>query len=151
MRILVVSDSHGDEYKLRKAIEQQPTAQYMFFLGDGERDVECLFVPMPVIKVRGNCDWGSQLPAYSVDEIQNVKIYSTHGYAENVKYGNSLLRQRAKEQGAHIALYGHTHYPVTEYVDSVWYINPGSIREGNYAVVDITQSGIMPILMKIRY
>lgn len=151
MRILVASDSHGAEYKLRLALEQQPSAEIMFFLGDGERDVDYAGVNIPVISVRGNCDWGSELPARSINWIEDKKIYATHGYAENVKYGLSGLMSAARDAEAHIALYGHTHDPVTEYIDGIWYINPGSIREGSYAVVDITKSGIMPILMKIRY
>ncbi len=151
MRILVVSDSHGDPLKLRKAVEQQPTAEFLFYLGDGEHDLEYAGVSIPTVKVRGNCDWGSELPAFSVDKIDGKVIYSTHGYAEFVKHGLTGLISAAKDCGAHIALYGHTHKPVTEYIDGVWYINPGSVREGNYAVVDITKSGIMPILMKIRY
>ncbi len=150
MRILVVSDSHGDPLKLRRAVDQQPTAEMLFFLGDGEHDLDYAGVMLPAVKVRGNCDWGSILPAFSVDKINGKVIYSTHGHGEFVKHGTSMLISAAKERGAHIALYGHTHNPVTEYIDGVWYVNPGSMRDGNYAVVDITDSGIMPILMKIR-
>ncbi len=151
MRILVISDSHGDALKLRKAVEQQPSAEILFYLGDGEHDLEYAGVQIPAVKVKGNCDWGSELPAFSVDKIEGKTIYSTHGYAEFVKHGITGLMDAAKNYDAHIALYGHTHNPVTQYIDGVWYINPGSVREGNYAVVDITKSGIMPILMKIRY
>lgn len=151
MRILVVSDSHGDAMKLRKAVEQQPSAEMIFFLGDGERDLDYAGIMLPVVKVRGNCDWGSELPAFSVDKIEGNVIYSTHGYVEFVKHGLSGLKAAARENKAHIALYGHTHNPVTEYDDGVWYVNPGSVRDGNYAVVDITGSGVMPVLMKIRY
>lgn len=151
MRILVVSDSHGSPMNLRKAIEQQPTAELLFYLGDGEHDLEYANVQLPTVKVKGNCDWGSELPAFSVDKVEGKVIYSTHGYVEFVKYGLTGLISAARERNAHIALYGHTHNPVTEYIDGVWYVNPGSIREGRYAVVDITKVGIMPILMKIRY
>ena len=150
MRILVVSDSHGDPLKLRRAVDQQPTAEMLFFLGDGEHDLEYAGVMLPAVKVRGNCDWGSILPAFSVEKINGKVIYSTHGHGEFVKHGISMLISAAKERGAHIALYGHTHNPVTQYIDGVWYVNPGSIHDGNYAVVDITYSGIMPVLMKIR-
>ncbi len=150
MRILVISDSHGDSLKLKRAVSQQPTADYLFYLGDGEHDLEYAGVDIPVIKVRGNCDWGSILPAFSVDKLMDKVIYSTHGYAEFVKYGLTGLISAASEHNAHIVLYGHTHNPVTQYIDGVWYINPGSMRDGNYAVVDITKSGIMPILMNIR-
>lgn len=153
MRILVVSDSHGDQYALREAIIQQPTAKAMYFLGDGEHDVDYAqgANPMlPILKVKGNCDFGSQLPAYMIDEVEGKRIYFTHGYLENVKYTKQNLYDRARDNKASIALYGHTHIPDTTYQDGIWLINPGSIREDNYAVVDITSGGIMPILMKLR-
>ena len=40
MRILVVSDTHGDEAALYDALMQQPKAEVVIHLGDGERDVE---------------------------------------------------------------------------------------------------------------
>ena len=150
MRILVLSDSHGNTYNLRKAIQQQPSADMIIFLGDGERDFELCKTDKPVISVRGNCDWGSTLPAFAVTEEMGYKIYCTHGFAEMVKYGNQELVMRAKEYHAHIALYGHTHNPVTSYEDGLWLVNPGSIHNGSYAVVDLTSKGIMPVLMQVR-
>ena len=38
MRILVLSDSHGDFFSMKKAIESQPTAEVVVFLGDGHID-----------------------------------------------------------------------------------------------------------------
>ena len=60
MRLLVVSDSHGDSYALYRAIQQQPAAQVVIHLGDGENDMEQamgLCGEKRVICVRGNCDW----------------------------------------------------------------------------------------------
>lgn len=155
MRILVISDSHGDSFAVRQAIIEQPTADILFYLGDGEYDLKFLDNTLSrlfVHKVKGNCDYGSSLPAYVVDEINGVRIYATHGYAEQVKYGRSVLRERASDNKASIALYGHTHVPDTTYDDGIWLINPGSIRQGSYAVIDITEKGgIMPIIMKLRY
>ena len=152
MRILVVSDSHGDAYAIRQAINEQPSAKILFFLGDGERDIEFAESATNIFihKVKGNCDFASGLPAYVVDEVDSVRVYATHGYVERVKYGTSLLRQYAADNKAAIALYGHTHIPDTTYSDGIWLINPGSIRMGEYAVVDITEKGIMPILMKLK-
>ena len=153
MRILVISDSHGDSYSVRRAIAEQPTAKLIFYLGDGEYDLDFLNNSRSDIyihKVRGNCDFGSTLPWYVTDEAEGVRIYATHGYVEKVKYGKELLRQYAEDNKALIALYGHTHIPDTTYSDGIWLINPGSIRMGEYAVVDITPKGIMPILMKLK-
>ncbi len=153
MRILVISDSHGDPYSVRQAVAEQPTAKILFFLGDGEYDIRFLENSangMFIHKVKGNCDFGSSLPASVTDEVEGVRIYATHGYVERVKYGTEALRQYAADNKAAIALYGHTHVPDTTYSDGIWLVNPGSIRMGEYAVVDITPQGIMPILMKLK-
>ncbi len=154
MRILVISDSHGDYYSIRRAVNEQPSANILFYLGDGEYDIRKLEDSDPGIyihKVKGNCDFGSELPSFVVDEVENVRIYATHGYIEKVKYGKDLLIQYASDNKAAIALYGHTHIADTTYSDGIWLVNPGSIRMGEYAVVDITDKGIMPILMKLKY
>ena len=60
MRILVLSDSHGDIYAMKKAIDAQPTAEAVIFLGDGYMDFEkCkpLFQDKRVYCVKGNNDF----------------------------------------------------------------------------------------------
>ncbi|MDD6276566.1 MAG: YfcE family phosphodiesterase [Clostridia bacterium] len=153
MRILVISDSHGGEFKIRQAVSEQPKAKMLIFLGDGLRDLDnfdSLAPDMTVLKVRGNCDFYSTEREFIVDEVEGVRLYCTHGYRENVKSTKSILRQTAADNKAHIALYGHTHIPDTTYDDGVWLINPGSIRDGSYAVIDISEKGILPALMKLR-
>ncbi len=153
MRILVISDSHGDSFSIRQAVLEQPNAKILFYLGDGEYDLKLLEgmgSNIFIHKVKGNCDFGSDLPASVIDEVEGIRIYATHGYVERVKYGRETLRQYAADNNATIALYGHTHVPDTTYDDGIWLVNPGSIRMGEYAVIDITEQGIMPILMKLK-
>lgn len=151
-RILVVSDSHGDEWKLRAALQKEPTAKIIFHLGDGAREAESIsrlnstkFFHM----VCGNCDWGSNLPESVIDEIEGKRIYACHGHAHLVKYGISDLLSAAKAQNCSIALYGHTHTPDTKYEDGVLLFNPGSIREGNFGIIDIAKNGILPVLRRL--
>lgn len=152
MRILVVSDSHGDVNRLRLAIEQQPTAQLIIYLGDGLRDLDSIQIKTPLIKVKGNCDLASLEAIKFVERVcGNQIIYCTHGHAEHVKHTTSELIREAKSVNADIALYGHTHNPVTTYQDGLWLVNPGSVKQGRYAVVDVVENGILPILMKIKY
>ena len=150
MRILVLSDSHGDVLSLRRAINQQPSAELIIHLGDGELDFVNCHVNKPSIQVKGNCDWGSDLPALVVTQEAGFTLYCTHGYAEMVKYDLYDLGIAARDHHADIALFGHTHTPVTYYDDGLWFVNPGSIRNGDYAVIDLTPKGIMPILLKLR-
>lgn len=151
MRVLVLSDSHGDRWRLLQAVDAQPDAKYIFHLGDGERDMEGLEnIPGKItLQVRGNCDFGSDLPLFLHGNLGGVGYYACHGHMEFVKYSHELLWEKARDFGASIALYGHTHQAVTTYRDGVWLMNPGSLHQGEYGVIDITEQGIMPILMKL--
>lgn len=42
MRILVLSDTHGDFNRMMKAVTEQPTAEVIIHCGDGEQQVEYL-------------------------------------------------------------------------------------------------------------
>ena len=144
MRILVLSDSHNDYLSLKKAIETHHSAEVVVFLGDGERDlerVEELLFCKHVIKVKGNCDIASTLDENITQTICGKKFFITHGYVENVKFGDDRLIYKGQSVDADIILYGHTHTPVNKYVDRVYVFNPGSIRDGNYGFVDITEKG----------
>ncbi len=144
MRILVLSDSHNDYLSLKKAIETHPSAEVVVFLGDGERDIERiddLLKLKHVIKVKGNCDIASMLDENVTQTICGKKFFITHGYVENVKFGDDVLVYKGQSLNADIILYGHTHVPVNKYIDGVYVFNPGSVREGNYGFIDITDKG----------
>lgn len=121
-------------------------------LGDGERDfsgMEDLLEGKKLVQVCGNCDYASMLPVNEIITAGGVKIFCTHGFAEHVKFGPQELYAKALAVNARIALYGHTHNSVTEYVDGLYVMNPGSARSGEYGAIDITPSGIMLLKMKM--
>lgn len=151
MRILVLSDSHGRSGTVFDAISAQPTARACIFLGDGERDLDdiaCCFPNLDIYAVAGNCDMASQNPALRLIELGGKHILVTHGHNQFVKYGLQNLIDTAKSNGANIALFGHTHEPMTKYVDGLYLLNPGSVggvhtHRSTYGIVDITPAGIM--------
>ncbi len=149
MRILVVSDSHGSRFDFFDAVEREPTAEYIYFLGDGYREYEeiaCTYGDKKAcIGVGGNCDFGCTLPARDIRTIEGQRIYATHGYVERVKYGIYDLEYTARQEKCSIVLFGHTHEKLNTYRDGVYFFNPGSLRDGFYGVVDITEKGIMCI------
>lgn len=152
MRILVFSDSHGSKFCIREALFAHPEADTVIHLGDGERDfggTEDLLTGKKVVQVCGNCDYASALPVNEIITVGGVKIFCTHGFAEHVKHGPYELYAKANAAGARIALYGHTHNSVTEYVDGLYVMNPGAARYGEYGAVDITPSGIMLLKMNV--
>ena len=62
MKVLVVSDSHGNVENICRAVElEQP--RMLLHLGDGWRDAELVaqrFPELPLEKVPGNCDFRHQ-------------------------------------------------------------------------------------------
>ncbi len=152
MRILVFSDSHGSKYCIREALFMHPQADMIIHLGDGERDfggLEDILEGKRVVQVCGNCDYASVLPVNEIVTAGGVKIFCTHGFAEHVKFGTAELYAKARNAGARIALYGHTHQSVTDYSDGLYVMNPGSARSGEFGAIDITPSGIMLLKMNV--
>ena len=146
MRLLVMSDSHGRKNML---LELHPEADAVIFLGDGERDIEFVknyFPDKKIYAVCGNCDFNSELPTFLLEKFGGRTVFATHGHCESVKYSLAVLKEKARNCAASIALYGHTHVPDTTYDDGIFIVNPGSIAVGKYAMLDITDKGIMPIL-----
>lgn len=155
MRILVVSDTHGDARSLWRAIEAQPTARVVIHLGDGAREAEDISRRYPdreVYLVRGNCDLGAaDLPFCREEILGGRRIFLTHGHLYEVKMGLLRLDYAARERRADLVLFGHTHQPMTRYEDGLYWMNPGSLSHtGTYGVVDLTPSGIMTNLVENR-
>lgn len=156
MRILVVSDSHGDEGALLRALEAQPAAHTVIHLGDGAREAADAATGCPdrvFYGVRGNCDWSSDAAGlmYAREETCGGKrLFFTHGHLYGVKGGLYRVTCAARERGADILLFGHTHVPLTDYDDGLYILNPGSLANGAYGIVDITPAGIVPALMRLR-
>ena len=146
MRILVVSDSHGAVHRLREALALHPEASAVIHLGDGARDLAQaadLIGERRLVQVCGNCDFGASLPANALEDFNGTRIFCTHGHPEHVKYGTQTLCKKARAQGARIALYGHTHEPVTADRDGLYLMNPGSVRLGSYGMIDLEPNGIL--------
>lgn len=157
MRIVVISDSHGRTGVIDKILSNQPDARHVFFLGDKVSDIEdfeFLYPKKTFHTVCGNCDYFSMVPAVGLENLNGVRILYTHGHTFNVKYGTQRLIEAAAQNNAQIVLYGHTHVSEILYEDGLYIVNPGSCsspREGraSYAVIDITDSGIMPIIIEV--
>lgn len=137
MKICVCSDSHGRYERIEgMLLRERPDA--LLFLGDGERDIYRLDIPLPeVYAVCGNCDIGSSLPPSRSIELAGKRIFMTHGHYYNVKRGLSELR--AMCEGHDAVLYGHTHRQYEERCGDSLILCPGSLFESAeaYAVLEI--------------
>ncbi len=147
MRILVLSDSHKHIANIIEAINNEPSAEIVYFLGDGTYEMEEVREiyegKKMFILVRGNCDFINTVPLCDIRSVDNAKIYASHGAEENVKLSYIGIKRAAKEHMCNIALFGHTHEKYYTYEDGLHLFNPGSIKEGSYGIIDIMENGIM--------
>lgn len=157
MRILVISDSHKRGDLVEKIIKLEPDARNIFFLGDVTSDIEdfiYLYTDRDFHIVSGNCDFSSSYRSSDIATVGNTRIFYTHGHTLGVKYGTERLKNTALDNNCTVALYGHTHISRISYDGGVYIVNPGSVSASrdsynSYAVIDITDNGIMPIIKKI--
>lgn len=137
--VVVLSDSHNRLPQTEKFLTILDEADYIFFLGDGGRDIDFLkgAYPSKLHYVFGNCDFRSGRREELV-ELDGVKFFLTHGHDYGVKSGYLNLAYAAREKGADCALFGHTHFPVIEKDGALTLINPGSIGyQGNYCYMSV--------------
>ncbi len=132
-KILVLSDLHGTISCAESALKSHPEYDTVFFLGDGIAKIALLQkeYPRQWHLVRGNCDLSSDgaFPEEALIELEEHRIFLTHGHRYFVKHGEEKLRAAAAARSADIALYGHTHLPAAHYdaASGIHLFNPGSI------------------------
>ena len=155
--ILVLSDTHGVFFPVRKALLQAGKVDYIFHLGDYAGDTVFIkkITDAKVAGVRGNCDFNSAEKKEKLIVINQKKIFLTHGHKYGVKYSLQRLRIRASEIGADVCLYGHTHIGAIDFMDSIFFMNPGSISEprGNkptYGILELADDKILPRLSILK-
>ncbi len=146
MRILVLSDIHGNTRGMMKAVNAQPKAEVIIFCGDGDEQFQFLKNTLKdkmVVGVKGNCDFGSVLPSKEVLRICGKTIFVTHGHLYNAKLTMYNLVCAAREEKADILLFGHTHNALTDYNEGLYIMNPGSCSGyyASYGYIDITDKG----------
>ena len=155
MRILVISDSHGNVPLALQVCDMAETFDALFHLGDGGDDAELLVhsLDVKVMHVAGNCDVGSASPRELLLECEGKKLLLMHGDACGVKSGLGLLEKRAREAGADAVLFGHTHRATVITLSGILAVNPGTLmrtaQKKSFAILEITPAGISAQLYEI--
>lgn len=158
MKILIISNSHGNHDLVRRAIGREAPIDMLIHAGDVEGDLERILGDRREYEIRavaGNMDWSDSLEDELCIEVPGHTIYVTHGHRLGVYSGTKRLVERAKAVGADIAVYGHIHMPDYGKEDGVMVINPGSIakprQEGwrkSYVVMTIGEDGAVDVKLK---
>lgn len=131
MKILVLSDSHGNIDSMAQAVERE-SPDLLLHLGDCWRDAERLherFPVLPLHQVPGNCDFRSTEPNERLLLLEGKRVLLCHGHTYGVKQSLLLAGYAAEEQALDAFLFGHTHRPLVDLRGRTLFLNPGSIGD----------------------
>lgn len=148
MRILIISDSHGNNSAYSVILKKEKDLDMIIHCGDisGSEYYYSQTAPCPLVMVNGNNDYSSDIPMNAQFELGKYSVWVTHGHKNHVNFGRDWLMEEAQNRGADIVLYGHTHVPRIEYDDErrIYAVNPGSLtyprQEGHnpsYIIMEI--------------
>lgn len=118
MKIVVVSDNHGDRESLQMLSQTYYDFDLFLHAGDSEMSPEQLY---PFVSVKGNNDY-FDLPWERIIDTPFGKILLCHGHRLRV-----LPQERAKQLGCSLMIIGHLHQRRLFKTDEVTVICPGSV------------------------
>ena len=131
MKILIVSDTHGQEKNLEEVLEKEEPIDALIHLGDlegGEDFISTACEDCPAYLVSGNNDFFCSLPREREITLGNIQSASSPTAIIIMylwvwrSFGGRLLSRDYQ-----VAMFGHTHKPYLETKDGVTILNPGSL------------------------
>ena len=141
MKIMILSDSHSMSQTNLLALLKANSVDYYIHCGD-------IFMVYDGLNLnnfylaRGNNDFGN-IPNELFITLGGLKFFVTHGHRYDVDCNVDYVCQVAKEKGADVVCFGHTHRPYLEHHDGLLVINPGSVtyprgqyRQPTYCILD---------------
>lgn len=145
----LVSDTHG--LLRNSAIAALAGSDRIIHAGDIDtpevlRELEAI---APVTAVRGNMDGRrmARLPGNDLIEINGILIYIIHD--------RLAMDLDPLAAGISMVIFGHSHRPVVEKNNGVFYINPGSAGPRRFSLpisvgrLEITGSRITPVIIEL--
>lgn len=153
MRILIVSDNHGDKQILQDILQQE-TFDHSIHLGDSQMDEKWISQNFNYY-VEGNNDfWYSKLE--DTFNLGGLNFFICHGHTRGINNLNltNPIKQIFAEQNVDVILYGHTHAFNVMDVEGKTVICPGALRmargpEGKgYCIITIQDREIHDIEFK---
>jgi len=125
-KILLLSDIHGNYNSLVRILCKHSDVRFILVAGDvllNKKQID----ELKLICVKGNSDY-LDLPKELSLDINNQKIFLTHGHLYDVKYSLNKLINKAQTLDAKIVVFGHTHRPYINKHNDILFLNPGTLR-----------------------
>lgn len=146
MRILVLSDTHGDTsraYQVFDKIKKEDPVDLIIHCGDYYKDAIQMSerTGVPMVWVKGNTDGAFSDNDYAIVDTPYGNLLVTHGHMEGVGFSQQNLYYKALEKDCVGALYGHTHCAAFTEAGGIYLLNPGSLTNprdgsgGTFAII----------------
>ena len=140
-KIIVLSDTHGNQLLLRKALQNEKDAAVIFHLGDYYEDLDENFdltENKTIVKVPGIFHIGylnKTIPATQTFAMDSWNFLLVHNL-------DDVHRKLIKPD---LTLFGHTHNRTFYKKGNVFYLNPGHLkntedkgRKPSYSILEVT-------------
>lgn len=137
MKILLISDSHGNNAVIDRLARMYPKMDLYLHAGDSQADEWSI---LPFTSVKGNCDYYPNFP-------EHMKLPIPGGYLWMQHYPQVDMAT-LKENSVKLFIYGHTHRRDYKNNDGILFVNPGSMsypRDDHYlsyAIIKIDEKKI---------
>ncbi len=129
MRILIISDTHGEDAPFLSVLEKTGPIDLLIHAGDfeGSDQFYAQWTGAAFYGVAGNNDFLSDVPYERDFQIGPHKVFLTHGNRYNVSTSTKKLIHQARVRKAQICIFGHTHRPLIDENHGILLLNPGSL------------------------
>jgi uncharacterized protein len=147
VKIIVLSDTHNSVALCEQALKPEHPAELLIHLGDYVEDGAQLSerLGLELVAVRGDNDF-TEGPLERELTINGVKMFLSHGHHYDIDDGLDRIYDEARQRGARLVLFGHSHQPGIFDRDGVTLFNPGSLylaeKEKSFGVMRLETSRI---------
>ena len=153
MKYLILSDLHENITGIYQTVNQiinkyQNKVEAVFYNGDSTLELSDPIFEN-VYAVQGNNDLDNFAKENIIEfKDDDIKVLQVHGHLIGADYGVEEMLDYAKKINANIVTFGHTHLAMTQMVDDVLFINPGSIGlpkgpeaklSGTFVILDVSE------------
>jgi len=149
MKIVVVSDTHGDLSALRRVALIEYDADCYLHAGDVEASSGDI---APFVAVKGNCD--GAFPDYPFRFEMDTPFGKLH--MEHYPIYGSMMYRVFHQDGIRIYIHGHTHEREENIIEGVRVYCPGSLvfphdsDKGTYLVLNVTNTTVDGVFKEIE-
>lgn len=129
MRIGIMGDTHGDFGAMDRILRQAGEVDLWLHTGDYSQDVAHLrsLTNKSVQSVCGNCDsYEGRSPKEAILHLEGFTLALVHGHQYLLPDSLANLAFWGRSKNAQVVIFGHTHVALTEMVEDVLLVNPGS-------------------------